>query len=147
MGRDAHGSPLPRTPWLCHDVLMFIVTTNDVPGYRITQVLGEVMGLTVRSTDFGQSFTAGFRSLGGGEIPEYTQVMYESRQVVMGRMWAEAQQRGANAIVAMRFDTGSIGNFSEVCGYGTAVVVEPLGQPAPPASAPPTPPHTPPPAV
>lgn len=117
-----------------HDVLMFIVTTNDVPGYRITQVLGEVMGLTVRSTDFGQSFTAGFRSLGGGEIPEYTQVMYESRQVVMGRMWAEAQQRGANAIVAMRFDTGSIGNFSEVCGYGTAVVVEALAA----ASAPPT---------
>ncbi|WP_350351233.1 YbjQ family protein [Microbacterium sp. A8/3-1] len=125
---------------------MFIVTTNDVPGYRITQVLGEVMGLTVRSTDFGQSFTAGFRSLGGGEIPEYTQVMYESRQVVMGRMWAEAQQRGANAIVAMRFDTGSIGNFSEVCGYGTAVVVESLGQPAPPASAPPASPQAPPPA-
>jgi uncharacterized protein YbjQ (UPF0145 family) len=126
---------------------MFIVTTNDVPGYRITQVLGEVMGLTVRSTDFGQSFTAGFRALGGGEIPEYTQVMYESRQVVMARMWAEAQQRGANAVVAMRFDTGSIGNFSEVCGYGTAVVVEPLGQPAPPASAPPaSAPPTPPPA-
>ena len=136
-----------RSGCFCHDVLMFIVTTNDVPGYRITQVLGEVMGLTVRSTDFGQSFTAGFRSLGGGEIPEYTQVMYESRQVVMGRMWAEAQQRGANAIVAMRFDTGSIGNFSEVCGYGTAVVVEPLGQPAPPASAAPTSPQAPPPAV
>ncbi|WP_435747448.1 YbjQ family protein [Microbacterium sp. PMB16] len=125
---------------------MFIVTTNDVPGYRITQVLGEVMGLTVRSTDFGQGFAAGFRSLGGGEIPEYTQVMYEARQVVMARMWAEAQQRGANAVVAMRFDTGSIGNFSEVCGYGTAVVVEPLGAAsappasAPPASAPPTPP-------
>jgi uncharacterized protein YbjQ (UPF0145 family) len=131
-----------------HDVLMFIVTTNDVPGYRITQVLGEVMGLTVRSTDFGQSFTAGFRSLGGGEIPEYTQVMYESRQVVMGRMWAEAQQRGANAIVAMRFDTGSIGNFSEVCGYGTAVVVESLAAAsAPPASAPPASPQAPPPAV
>ena len=49
---------------------MFMVTTNDIPGYRITQVLGEVMGLTVRSTDFGQGFAAGFRSLGGGEIPE-----------------------------------------------------------------------------
>lgn len=121
---------------------MFIVTTNDVPGYRITQVLGEVMGLTVRSTDFGQSFTAGFRALGGGEIPEYTQVMYESRQVVMARMWAEAQQRGANAVVAMRFDTGSIGNFSEVCGYGTAVVVEPISTTsvASAASAAPTPP-------
>ncbi|MGN7949417.1 YbjQ family protein [Microbacterium sp. 22215] len=114
---------------------MFMVTTNDIPGYRITQVLGEVMGLTVRSTDFGQGFAAGFRSLGGGEIPEYTQVMYEARQVVMQRMWAEAQQRGGNAIVAMRFDAGSIQNFTEICAYGTAVVVEPLApvaQPQPP---------------
>lgn len=130
MGRSAHAG------WrlLCHDVVMFMVTTNDIPGYRITQVLGEVMGLTVRSTDFGQGFTAGFRALGGGEIPEYTQMMYESRQVVMGRMWAEAQQRGANAIVAMRFDAGSIGNFSEICAYGTAVVVEPVGQGSPTAA-------------
>lgn len=120
----------------CHDGLMFMVTTNDIPGYRITQVLGEVMGLTVRSTDFGQGFAAGFRSLGGGEIPEYTQVMYEARQVVMGRMWAEAQQRGGNAIVAMRFDAGSIQNFTEICAYGTAVVVEPLAPVAQPQQQP-----------
>ena len=118
---------------------MFMVTTNDIPGYRITQVLGEVMGLTVRSTDFGQGFAAGFRSLGGGEIPEYTQVMYEARQVVMGRMWTE-QQRGGNAIVAMRFDAGSIANFTEICAYGTEVVVEPLTPPAPQAPQPPQPP-------
>ncbi|BDZ40469.1 YbjQ family protein [Microbacterium suwonense] len=105
---------------------MFMVTTNDVPGYRITQVLGEVMGITVRAADFGRSITAGFRSLGGGEIPEYTQIMYDSRQVVMQRMWAEAQARGANAVIAMRFDTGAIGTYSEVCGYGTAVIIEPL---------------------
>ncbi|MFF7294259.1 YbjQ family protein [Microbacterium sp. NPDC008134] len=122
---------------------MFMVTTNDIPGYRITQVLGEVMGLTVRSTDFGQGFAAGFRSLGGGEIPEYTQVMYEARQVVMGRMWAEAQQRGGNAIVAMRFDAGSIQNFTEICAYGTAVVVEPLTPPQPAPPQPPQPPQTP----
>ena len=114
---------------ICEHGRMFMVTTNDIPGYRITQVLGEVMGLTVRSTDFGQSFAGAFRALGGGEIPEYTQVMYESRQVVMQRMWAEAQQRGGNAIVAMRFDAGSIGNFNEICAYGTAVVVEPVGAP------------------
>jgi uncharacterized protein YbjQ (UPF0145 family) len=123
---------------------MFMVTTNDIPGYRITQVLGEVMGLTVRSTDFGQGFAAGFRSLGGGEIPEYTQVMYEARQVVMGRMWAEAQQRGGNAIVAMRFDAGSIANFTEICAYGTAVVVEPLapaGHQPPAQQSPPAPPQ------
>ncbi len=79
------------------------------------------MGLTVRSTNIGASFTAGLRSIGGGELPEFTKIMYESRQEVTHRMVTEAQQRGANAIVAMRFDTDSIGQFSEVCAYGTAV--------------------------
>ena len=117
----------------CDDERMFMVTTNDVPGYRVTQVLGEVMGLTVRSTNFGQGFTAGFRALAGGEIPEFTQLMYESRYEVMNRMWAEAAQRGANAVIAMRFDSGSLGSFSEMCAYGTAVVIEPLaGFAAPP---------------
>ena len=110
---------------------MIVVTTNDVPGYRVTAVLGEVMGLTVRSTNIGGSLVAGFRSLGGGEITEYTKIMYESRAEVMHRMVVEAEQRGANAILAMRFDTDSIGQFSEVCAYGTAVFVEalPAGSP------------------
>ena len=105
---------------------MIVVTSNEVPGYRIQAVLGEVMGLTVRSTNIGANFTAGFRSIGGGEIPEYTKIMYESRHEVMRRMTEEAAQRGANAIVAMRFDTDSIGQFSEGCAYGTAVIVEPI---------------------
>jgi uncharacterized protein YbjQ (UPF0145 family) len=105
---------------------VIVVTSNEIPGYRIQAVLGEVMGLTVLSLNIGTSFTAGFRSIGGGEIPEYTKVMYESRQEVMHRMVAEAQQRGANAIVAMRFDTDSIERFSEVCAYGTAVIAEPI---------------------
>lgn len=111
---------------------MIVVTTNEIPGYRIDAVLGEVMGLTVRSANFGQNFVAGFRSLGGGEMPEYTKIMYESRADVMHRMVTDAEQRGANAIVAMRFDTGDIAqNFSEVCAYGTAVIVSPIpaGQP------------------
>lgn len=106
---------------------MIVVTTFEIPGYRINAVLGEVMGLTVRSLNIGTSFTAGLRSIGGGEIPEYTKIMYQSRQEVMNRMVVEAERRGANAIVAMRFDTDSINQFSEVCAYGTAVVVEPLG--------------------
>lgn len=106
--------------------IMIIVTTNDIPGYRINAVLGEVMGLTVRSTNIGSGITAGFRALGGGEIPEFTKIMTESRQEVMFRMVTDAQQRGANAIIAMRYDSGSIGNFSEVCAFGTAVIVEPL---------------------
>ena len=125
-----------------------MVTTNDVPGYRVTQVLGEVMGLTVRSTNFGQGFTAGFRALGGGEIPEFTQLMYESRYEVMNRMWSEAVQRGANAVIAMRFDSGSLGSFSEMCAYGTAVVIQPVDgaipAPAQPAAAAPAQPAAPP---
>lgn len=106
---------------------MLIVTTNDITGYRITAVLGEVMGMTVRSANIGANFTAGFRSLAGGEVPEYTRLVYESRNEVLNRMWTEATHRGANAIIACRFDTGEIGQaFSEVCAYGTAVVVIPI---------------------
>ncbi|AEE45582.1 YbjQ family protein [Cellulomonas fimi] len=105
---------------------MIVVTTNEIPGYRIQAVLGEVMGLTVRSTNIGGAFTASLRAIGGGEIPEYTTIMYESRHEVMRRMVDEARERGANAVVAMRFDTGAVGNFSEVCVYGTAVVAEPI---------------------
>ena len=117
---------------------MIVVTTNEIPGYRVTAVLGEVMGLTVRATNIGSSFTASLRSIGGGEIPEYTKIMYESRAEVMHRLVTEAQSRGANAILMMRFDTGAIGQFSEVCAYGTAVVVAPIpaGEPgATPQSA------------
>ncbi len=111
---------------------MLIVTTNDVPGYRIEAVLGEVMGMTVRAANIGANIVASFRSLGGGEVDEYTRLVNESRQQVMQRMWQDAVSRGANAIVGMRFDTGDIAQaFSEVCAYGTAVVVEPIaaGQP------------------
>jgi uncharacterized protein YbjQ (UPF0145 family) len=114
---------------------MLIVTTNDVPGYRIEAVLGEVMGMTVRSANIGANIIAGFRAIGGGEVDEYTRLVYESRQQVMQRMWQDATSRGANAIVAMRFDTGEIGQaFSEICAYGTAVIVEPIPQGEPGAT-------------
>lgn len=107
---------------------MIIVTSNDIPGYRIEAVFGEVMGLTVRARDIGSQFTAGFRSLGGGELPEMTRMLYESRSEVMNRMVTEAQQRQANAIVAMRFDSSELGTtWTEVCAYGTAVYAVPLG--------------------
>jgi uncharacterized protein YbjQ (UPF0145 family) len=110
---------------------MIIVTTNDIPGYRVQAVLGEVMGLTVRSTNIGSGIVASFRAIGGGEITEFTKIMHESRNEVMARMVTEAEQKGANAIMMMRYDSGSIGQFSEVCAYGTAVVVAPIpaGQP------------------
>lgn len=114
---------------------MIIVTTNEVAGYATEAVLGEVMGMTVRSANFGANFTASFRSIGGGEVTEYTQLVYESRNEVMNRMWAEAQRRGGNAIIGMRFDTGDIGQaFTEICAYGTAVVVRPLAEGEPGAT-------------
>lgn len=106
---------------------MLIVTSNDIPGHRIDAVFGEVMGLTVRSRDITAQVMAGFRSLGGGEVLEMTRALYESRQQVMARMVDEAEQRGANAIIAMRFDTSGIGpNWTEICAYGTAVFAIPL---------------------
>ncbi|MGO4384984.1 YbjQ family protein [Specibacter sp. RAF43] len=111
---------------------MIIVTTNDLPGYRIDAVFGEVMGLTVRSRHLGAQFTASFRAMGGGELPEMTRALYESRQEVVARMVTEAEQKGANAIVATRFDTSEMGQtWTEVCAYGTAVFAIPIpeGQP------------------
>ncbi len=106
---------------------MLVVTTNDIPGYEIRAVYGEVFGVTVRSRNMGAGITAAFRSMGGGEIPEMTNLLLQSRNEAMGRMIYEAQRRGANAITAMRFDNGEIaGQWTEICAYGTAVWVAPV---------------------
>jgi uncharacterized protein YbjQ (UPF0145 family) len=104
---------------------MLITTSFDLPGYEITATLGEVFGLTVRSRNIGAGCLAGLRSIGGGEIPQFTKLLTQSRNEAMARMVAEAQARSANAITAMRFDSGAIGQWSEICAYGTAVWVEP----------------------
>ena len=110
---------------------MLIVTSNDVPGYTVRAVMGEVFGITVRSRNIGANFLAGFRSLGGGELPEMTKLLVQSRNEAMARMIYEARQRGANAILAMRYDTGEIaGQWNEICAYGTAVWVEPATEDA-----------------
>jgi uncharacterized protein YbjQ (UPF0145 family) len=107
-----------------------VVTTNDVPGFRIDQVLGEVFGLTVRSRNVFSQMGAGFKSMLGGELRGMTKVLVQSRNEVMGRMIGEAQARGANAIIAMRFDTSEMGGvWTEICAYGTAVRISPVGQP------------------
>jgi hypothetical protein len=69
---------------------------------------------------------AGLRSIGGGEIPQFTKLLAQSRNEAMARMVEEAQQRGSNAIIAMRFDSGAIGQWSEICAYGTGVWVTPV---------------------
>jgi len=99
---------------------------NDVPGYRVTQVFGEVFGLTVRSRNAFSQMGAGFKSILGGELKGMTKNLQDSRLEVVQRMIEEATARGANAVLAMRFDTSEMGgNWTEICAYGTAVVVEP----------------------
>ena len=106
---------------------MLVVTSNEISGFEIRAIYGEVFGVTVRSLNFGASFSAGFRSIGGGEVPEMTRLLVESRNEAMGRMIYEAKARGANAIIAMRFDTGEImQQWTEICAYGTAVWVAPV---------------------
>jgi uncharacterized protein YbjQ (UPF0145 family) len=101
---------------------MLITTANDLPGYEITETLGEVFGLTVRSRNLGSQLGAGLKSLMGGELKGMTKALVDSREQVIGRMVEEAQAKGADAIVAMRFDTSEMGsNWTEICAYGTAV--------------------------
>lgn len=115
---------------------MLVVTSNDIPGYEVTHVFGEVFGLTVRSRNAFSNIGAGLKSLVGGELKGLTKALYESRNEVMGRMLAEAQARGANAVVAMRFDTSEMGDmWTELCAYGTAVYVVPVSEEARAAAA------------
>ncbi len=106
---------------------MLIVTTNDVPGYRITQVHGDVFGLIVRARNYFSNLGASFRTLAGGEVVGSTRLRTDSRNQARERMWREARARGANAVVAMRFDCNEVGDLrSEVVAYGTAVTVVPV---------------------
>lgn len=105
---------------------MLITTSIDLPGYDITAVLGEVFGLTVRSRNIGAGCVAGLRSIGGGEIPEFTKLLTQSRNEAMARMVENGRQLGGNAIIAMQFDSGAIGQWSEICAYGTAVWANPV---------------------
>jgi uncharacterized protein YbjQ (UPF0145 family) len=111
---------------------VLIVTTNEVPGYRIVGVHGTVFGLVVRARNIFSDFGAQLSSVVGGEVSGYTKLLIDSRNQASERMWREARSRGANAVVAMRFDCNEIGDImSEVAAYGTAVTVEPLSPPEP----------------
>ena len=117
---------------------MLIVTTNEVPGYRIDHVFGQVFGLTVRSRHIGSNIGAGLKSIAGGELKGITALLHECRQEALNRLATEAGAMGANAVVAFRFETTEYaGTGIEVCAYGTAVGVMPVGQqaaaPQPPA--------------
>ena len=101
---------------------MIISTMNDLPGYQVDEVLGEVFGLTVRSRNIGSQIGATLKSLGGGELKGMTKMLAEGRAHATERLVEEAEGKGANAIIAFRFDTSELGStWTEICAYGTAV--------------------------
>lgn len=101
---------------------MLIVTTDAIAGQQIDAALGEVFGVTVRSRSAAAQLGAGLRSIVGGELRALTRNLEDSREEALERLAAAAAERGADAVVAMRFDTCDLGGvFTEVCAYGTAV--------------------------
>jgi uncharacterized protein YbjQ (UPF0145 family) len=104
---------------------MIVTTTENVSGYRVKEMKGQVIGVVVRSRGLGGNIMAGLRSIVGGEITEYTTLLEEARRHAVDRMVQNAQAMGANAIVMMRFDSSEIGQvMSEIVAYGTAAVIE-----------------------
>ncbi|HEY1629890.1 MAG TPA: heavy metal-binding domain-containing protein [Rhizomicrobium sp.] len=107
---------------------MLVATTEKVPGYVTKEVFGQCFGVVVRSRGLGGNIMAGLRSIVGGEIIEYTQLLEETRRHAVDRLVKNATLMGANAVVMMRFDSTEIGQtMSEIVAYGTAVRLEPEG--------------------
>jgi uncharacterized protein YbjQ (UPF0145 family) len=105
---------------------MIIVTMPYIAGYRITEAKGLIFGLVVRSRGLGGNIMAGLRSLGGGEIHEYTSLLEDTRRQALDRLVQNATVAGCNAVISMRFDSSEIGQtMSEIVAYGTGVVITP----------------------
>jgi uncharacterized protein YbjQ (UPF0145 family) len=105
---------------------MIVSTAPFVAGHRVTETKGQTFGLVVRSRGLAGNFAAGLRSIVGGEIHEYTQLLEDTRRQAVDRMVKNATLMGANAVISMRFDSSEIaGTMSEIVAYGTAVVVAP----------------------
>ena len=103
-----------------------LYTTNYVPGCKVDRVIGLVYGITVRSRGLGGNIIAGLRTLGGGEIHEYTELAHQARQQALDRLSQQAESLGANAVISVMFDSTEIGTtMDEIIAFGTAVVVSP----------------------
>ena len=101
---------------------MILSTMNDLPGYEVTEVIGEVFGITVRARNIGSQMGAVFKAMKGGELRGMTKLLAESRVEAQNRLIEEAESKGADAILAMRFDVNELQNIGqEICAYGTAV--------------------------
>lgn len=104
---------------------MIVVTTNEIKGREITEVKGLVQGSTVQTRHVGRDIGAGLKTLVGGEIKGYSELMQTARSVALERMVEEAKSLGANAVIGMRYQTSQVMNSAaEVIAYGTAVVIE-----------------------
>jgi uncharacterized protein YbjQ (UPF0145 family) len=105
---------------------MIVATTPFIAGHRVVETKGQTFGLVVRSRGFSGNLIAGLRSLGGGEIHEYTSLLEDTRRQALDRLVKNATLMGGNAVISMRFDSSELaGTMSEIVAYGTAVVVEP----------------------
>jgi uncharacterized protein YbjQ (UPF0145 family) len=104
---------------------MIIATTNDLPGYRVVRVVGLVRGITVRSRSVIGTLGGALQSVVGGNLSIFTNLAEQARQEALDLMVAHAEQQGANAVIAMRYDSNDITDgITEMLAYGTAVVVE-----------------------
>ncbi len=103
---------------------MIVATTPYIAGHKVSEVKGHVFGLVVRSRGVAGNIAAGLRSIVGGEIKEYTELLEDTRRQALDRMVQNATLLGANAVISMRFDSSDIGQtMSEIVAYGTAVIV------------------------
>ena len=104
---------------------MIVATTPFVAGHRVTETKGQAFGLVVRSRGLAGNFSAGLRSIIGGEITEYTELLEDTRRQAIDRMVQNATLMGADAVISMRFDSSELGNtMTEIVAYGTAVTVQ-----------------------
>jgi uncharacterized protein YbjQ (UPF0145 family) len=106
---------------------MIVVTSFEIPGYRIVKTHGLVRGNTIRARHLGKDILAALRNLAGGEVLEYTKMMAEAREQSIDRMLDEAEALGASAVIAVRFQTSMVqAGAAEMLCYGTAVDIEPV---------------------
>jgi uncharacterized protein YbjQ (UPF0145 family) len=113
---------------------MIVATTPFIAGHRIVETKGQAFGLVVRSRGFSGNLIAGLRSLGGGEIHEYTELLEDTRRQALDRLVRNATLMGGNAVVSMRFDSSEMASYmTEIVAYGTAVVIVPDATGAQPA--------------
>ncbi|MDR3445374.1 MULTISPECIES: heavy metal-binding domain-containing protein [unclassified Dyella] len=106
--------------------LHMVTTSNELPGHRIVRPMGIVRGITVRSRSVVGNLGAALQTLVGGNITIYTELCEKAREEAFELMLRHAAERGANAVIGMRYDANDVAEgVTEVLAYGTAVQVEP----------------------